>query len=67
MYPYWIALGLLVFPCLVEPGVVGVHAVSEYDSTSAPPFMHGADLPQQGDPTSPAGEDRPLSSSATFG
>lgn len=66
MYTYWIALGLFVFPCLVEPGVVGVQAVGEYDATmgNTPALMRNADQLQQG---SPAAEDRPLSSSAAFG
>jgi hypothetical protein len=65
MYPYWIALGLLVFPCLVEPNVVGVHAVSEYDSAHAPAFMRKD--PQQPGDAGPAAEERPLNSSAPFG
>jgi len=65
MYSYAIALALFVFPCLVEPGVVGVQAVGEYDSNtgSTPASMRGAD-PSLSDP---AAEDRPLSSSAAFG
>jgi hypothetical protein len=66
MYSYAIALALFVFPCLVEPGVVGVQAVGEYDSNagSTPASMRGADPSPLGDP---AAEDRPLSSSAAFG
>jgi hypothetical protein len=65
MYTYAIALALFVFPCLVEPGVVGVQTVGEYDSTTGmPASMLNADQPQQ---SGPAAEDRPLSSSAAFG
>ena len=66
MYTYAIALALFVFPCLVEPGVVGVQTVGEYDSTrgDTPASMRNADPLQQG---SPAAEDQPLSSSAAFG
>lgn len=65
MYAYAIALALFVFPCLVEPGVVGVHAVGEYDAArDNSPGFRGIDPPQPG---SPAAEERPLSSSAAFG
>jgi len=65
MYTYAMALALFVFPCLVEPGVVGVQTVGEYDATmGAPASLRNLDPPQQG---GPAAEDRPLSSSAAFG
>jgi hypothetical protein len=64
MHTYWLAVGLLVFPCFVEPSVVGVHPVGEYDPAAnhAAPSTRGADLPQAS-----SAEDRPLSSSAAFG
>jgi hypothetical protein len=60
-HTYWLALGLLVFPCLVEPSVVGVHPVGEYDpaATQASPSKDGN--------AAGAAEERPLSSSAAFG
>ncbi|WP_368563754.1 hypothetical protein [Pseudoxanthomonas sp. UTMC 1351] len=64
MHTYWLALGLLVFPCFVEPSVVGVHPVGEYDPAANPAASstQGVDLPRDS-----SAEDRPLSSSAAFG
>lgn len=63
MHTYCLAVGLLVFPCFVEPSVVGVHSVGEYDpaANSTVPSTRDVDLPQS------SSEDRPLSSSAAFG